>query len=178
MMGNNLNEQKNPYEGRMFIGKVVDNEDPERKGRVKATVKNLYEGGSATLPWIAPSGHGPIPNSPTGKYGSQILPPPIGSEIIIVLQDGNPQYAMWPGSPVRKPVPELTSIYPFGYGYKDPKGNWFLANTRTGEIKYVHFTGTSIVITPEGTINIKSVKDINVHADGEIRMTATNIYLN
>ena len=178
MMGNNLNEQNNAYEGRMFIGTVVDNNDPKKLTRVKATVLNLYEGAKELLPWIAPSGNGIIPNDPKGSYGTQILPPPIGSEIIIVLQDGNPQYGMWPGSPLRKAVSELTSIYPFGYGFKDPKGNWFLTNTKTGEVKYIHNTGTSIVISKDGAINVRSVKDINIHADGDIRMTATNVHIN
>ena len=179
MIGNQLNKSVSPYEGRLFIGKVLFNEDPLKLNRVKVFIPGVMEGPPSLLPWVAPNNNGPVPNGRLGAefYGSQILTPPIDSELIVEFQDGNPQYSLWPASPVRFPIPELTSCYPYGYGFKDPKGNWFLTNTLTGEVKYVHFSGTTIVITPTGTINVKSVEHINMTAVGNITQDAgANIF--
>ena len=179
MIGNQLNKSESPYEGRLFIGKVLFNEDPLKLNRVKVFIPSVMEGPPSLLPWVAPNNNGPVPNGRLGGelYGSQILTPPIDCELIVEFQDGNPQYSLWPASPVRSPIPELTSCYPYGYGFKDPKGNWCLTNTLTGEVKYVHFSGTTIVITPSGTINVKSVEHINMTAVGNITMDAgANIF--
>jgi len=39
--------------GKSYRGVVIDNEDPDKLGRVKVIVDGLIEGDTANLPWIS-----------------------------------------------------------------------------------------------------------------------------
>jgi len=48
----------------------------------------------------------------------------------------------------------LDTNYPATYGFKDIKGNIFKVNRSTGDIQITHYTGTEIIIHPDGHIEL------------------------
>lgn len=72
-----------------YRGKVVDNEDPERLGRITATVPTVL--GDQTSGWAFPcvAYAGP-------KVGLQLLPP-VGANVWVEFEGGDPEYPIWVG---------------------------------------------------------------------------------
>jgi hypothetical protein len=177
-MLNNLQQlERHDYEGRYFMATVVANNDPLMLERVKISIPNLFEGDEASLPWAAPVPKGPVPNSTDGSYGSFGLVPPVGSVLFVILQDGNPKYPLYVGSPIvsgGRPS-EANVNYPNRYGFKDPAGNVVFVDTTGGSntINIQHTSGATVQIADDGSINVTSPADMNFNADGAINMTAT-----
>lgn len=165
-MFDSINEasQKTDYRGQTFIGKVVDNNDPRRLERVKVLVPGLYEGDAGLLPWVAPK---------VGKgFGNQtgigvFSVPDINSYVYVELQNGNPHYPFYIGSPVqsRADLPEADVNYPNRYGFKDKRGNLVYVDTTPGQniITLQHASGTFVRINNDGSVDL----------DVKVRLTST-----
>jgi hypothetical protein len=112
------------YEGKFFIGVVKDAADPEQLDRVKAFIPGLYQSADpALLPWAAPIKYSPMgqgvgPNGPYGTFGA----PPVDSEVLVILQEGNPHYPLYMSIMRNK-----NTEFPEGaWGWKDTYGNKFI----------------------------------------------------
>ena len=120
------------YDGKYFLGKVVENADPLNLDRIKASVTNLYDPDLGDVPWA-----GPIKISPFGIgasygwYGN----PSVGSDVLILLQEGDIQYPLYMSV-------QLTGNenFPSGssWGFADPAGNTFKV-----EGAFITFTSAS-----------------------------------
>ena len=151
----NDSSEKTDYRGKVFIGKVIDNNDPSFLERVKVNIPGLYEGDAEALPWVAPKVSKGFGNSPgVGVF----CVPNVGSWLYVELQDGNPHYPFYTGSPVqiRADLPEADVNYPYRYGFKDARGNVFYVDTTPGQntIHLRHSAGTEVTIQPNGSVVI------------------------
>jgi hypothetical protein len=79
--------------GRFFYakyrGKVVDNHDPLMQGRIRATVPSVF--GDQETGWA-------LPSAPyAGKEVGFFFVPPVGANVWIEFEEGNPDYPIWGG---------------------------------------------------------------------------------
>lgn len=178
-MFDSLNDasEKTNYAGKTFIGRVVDNNDPLRVERVKAEVIGLYEGDPEVLPWIAPK----VAKGFGNKAGSGVFSvPDLDSFVYIELQDGNPHYPFYVGSPVqvRVDLPEADVNYPNRYGFKDRRGNTLIIDTTPGQniLTFIHASGTQVRINNDGSVDLTVAGPLVSSApvwrhDGDIELT-------
>lgn len=157
-------QKRNDYDGRFFLGTVVDNNDPKKIERLRIRVPNLYgdEIPDADLPWCIPVKHR-VRGTTGGNHS--LCVPIVGSKMIVVLQDGDPYHPMYMGGFL---TPEdlasvLTENYPNRYGFADEKGNHLYVDNATGDVEFHHFSGLNIHITPTGTLDIDGPEDLLVN---------------
>lgn len=152
--------------GRKYVGKVVENNDPNQWERVKLECPELY--GDTTvenLPWAIPIGCSAVGN--TTAAGSFSVPV-MGSLLYFTLADDDPNFPEWIGGPSNDATKkELAGEnYPHRYGHVDEKGNYFYVDRQTDDVEFYHMSGTKIHITPTGTVNIEIVEDENIIING------------
>jgi hypothetical protein len=80
--------QENTYYGK-YRGTVVNNVDPEKRGRVQVTVPDVK--GVIPSTWAMPCV--PVLGMGMGMYSV----PPIGAGVWIEFEHGNPDYPIWTG---------------------------------------------------------------------------------
>ena len=158
--------------GRPHKGIVVDNEDPEKLGRVKCTVAKLFEGDVANLPWIFSKHLDP----------AKLDVPELGQELIIEFPYGDiyaPFYTgFWNNTPNINAV--FDTNYPKTFGFS--KGGLHVThNKETNLSSLIHPSGTSASIKDDGTLELVLTKDLtllitgdySIGVDGKIDFTAT-----
>jgi hypothetical protein len=175
-MLNNLQQvEQHDYSQNIFIGKVVANDDPLRLRRVKVAIPNLFEEDTpATLPWVAPMFLGFVANGAGG--GSANLAPAVGTEVVVEFQMGSPLHGLYIASPLRPgqlPAEFMDDDWQWTYGWKDPVGNIFLVNTKSGSntIRLFHASGTELKIINSGKVQIHGVENLEVQIDGNTQLT-------
>lgn len=163
---------------RTYRGIVVDNEDPEKLGRVKCTISGIFEGAVADLPWIfarrsdflggnAESGHYSIP-----EVGSHL-------EIKFPTEDiYSPfYYGYWEDANTHQS--EFDADYPNTYGWKDSTGTKVVINRTQKTFDFEHTSGVKVSIDGDGNLTMEIPKDIslegenvNANASGDINLGA------
>lgn len=183
-------DQPSELAGVYFLGKVVDNDDPLKMERVKVRIPDVFEGDSANFPWCSPAKAGWFPN--TAEFGVFGLVPPVGTEIKVLFQQGNPLYPLYFAYPHQKDerVNDFVTNYLKRYGWKDPQGNLFFIDTTNAanpQVKFQHTAGILFTIEPNGTFNItitgagdKNVNingggAYNIHADGNVNVNNCDV---
>ena len=179
-----------------FVGVVKVNSDPEKAGRIKVMVPGLYEDYSPEdLPWCVDASGG----GGAGNGEGSLWVPTLDSKVIIKLQGGDPHSPTYVAQ-ARKPE-DLPSVlkenYPhrvgivldsfldtFGGGDRDytHKGrskpfnapHIMFIDRSTGDMKYIHPTGSSMHFNPQGDITFYSVRDIVMLAERDFHRTARN----
>lgn len=158
---------RNDIRGRLFIGTVVVNNDPNQLERIKVTIPKLFETSDpGQLPWVGRRDGGPIATA--AGHGSFGLVPRIGDKVWVEFQDGNPLFGLYWHAPILNGlrVPEANVNYPNRYGWKDPAGNLFMVDTTSGQntITIQHAAGTTIRINNDGSIDLVAAGVINSSA--------------
>lgn len=158
-MLNNINQvDPHDYSGNLFIGRVVDNQDPLRLRRIKVNVPKLFIEAPERLPWVGPKTSGPIANG--SGFGSFNKVPSVGSMVFVELQDGSTLHGLYTASPIRLGTTpnEFLNNYLGQFGWKDEEGNfWYFDSTPgTGTKMQVKFasSGLTLSITNDGNIVI------------------------
>jgi hypothetical protein len=72
-----------------YRGKVVNNLDPQQQGRVQVDVPGVF--GSGQLAWAMPC----VPFAGPGV--GLFLVPPVGANVWVEFEAGNPDYPIWAG---------------------------------------------------------------------------------
>jgi uncharacterized protein involved in type VI secretion and phage assembly len=72
-----------------FRGTVIDNQDPKQLGRIMAQVSAVF--GATPCSWALPC----VPAA--GDQAGCFIVPPIGSQVWIEFEQGNPDYPIWTG---------------------------------------------------------------------------------
>ena len=153
------------YKGKYFLGKVTTNVDPKNLDRIKASVVGLYDPNLGDIPWI-----GPIKNSPFGfgeSYGIYGTPA-IGSDVLILLQDGDPHYPLYMHVQL-----SANGAFPSGssWGFKDPAGNTL--NVQGNVVNFTSASGVVINIDASGKLAITTVSDCALSVGGNLSATVS-----
>lgn len=164
--------QEEDYAGKFFLGLVFDNNDPEDADRIRATIPELYT--EDNCPWIGPSKFSPFGQGPGfGMFGS----PQKGSQVLIVLQEGNPKYPMYLGSLLfskNKTSEQKREFHNEAWGFVDPSGNKFIVDMKTQTLTFVHSTQVSFVIK-EGSVFVEAPNNHSWTLGGNATLKATGV---
>jgi uncharacterized protein involved in type VI secretion and phage assembly len=133
-----------------YRGSVLNNVDPMRKGRIQVNVADVLNVMPATwaLPCVAVSG------LQTGIFTL----PPIGAEVWIEFEQGDPDYPIWVGGFWGDPadVPALAQAVPpgvFGYTIQTTLQNAFVISDvpgPTGGIMLKSTSGATLIVNDTG----------------------------
>lgn len=148
-----------------FQGKVVDNNDPDKLGRIKVEVPNVYQGDKSLFPWVH--------RKESGNNG-EFSVPPLNTIVEISFPDRdlyNPTYC---GRYLK--AGKIDSVfeedYPNTYGYVDDAGNKFTANKTSKLVKYEHSSGHTHSLSDSGEEH-GITGDLKVTATGEAEFFGT-----
>jgi len=157
-----MNEVKKFY-GK-YRGTVVDNKDPERKGRIQVEVPDVL--GLVPTTWAEAC----IPlTGPTGSPMGVFLLPPIGAAVWVEFEQGDPDYPIWVGGRWGS----ASNIPPKAYESTAPCPNIVIQSLgqhslvisdmpgQTGGITIQSASGASIIVNDTG-IYIKNGKGAGI----------------
>lgn len=139
-----------------YVGKVVDNNDPKKLGRLKVSVPNVYGNiGKDSLIWAEPS----FPYGGSNDTGIFFIPE-IGSLVEVTFTDGSPYKPVWCGSIYREegnvniPVAAAAN-YPDRKIIRTKTG-YLLFDDKDKFIELKHESGSLIRITDSGSIVLQN----------------------
>jgi len=161
--------QKNDLLSRLWIGKVVNNNDPKKLGRIKVQIPPLFQGiPTDKLPWISPV----RPILLGGKSDTSSFSIPELNSYVIVKFEKSIYNAYYLGEIQSLDTHQslFNENYPFTYGFLDSTGTYLKINKQTKVTEFYHTSGTKITIDAQGnvTINIPSNQTITVGKDSNI----------
>lgn len=156
---------------------VTDNEDPEKRGRLKVSCQSLAAADTELPEWIDP-GDQQFSAKKVGKSeGGALWLPTVGSTVriqVAVSDQGrdetplerflsNPSYKWFPGAPTdddgkQKLPKDLTTNYPNRRGWVTPGGNKLFFDDKAGKetIRLEHMGGGYLVIDENHQIQMQT----------------------
>jgi hypothetical protein len=153
-------------------GIVVDNADPKRLGRVKATITGIFEETDFTkLPWILPVN--PAATGGKSDSGGQAAPD-IGSELVIEFPYKSQYFAFYTGYWQSETTHQgaFTEDYPHTYGTRDTQGTFTKVNRAKGYANFRHFSGTEFIAERDGKAQWQSPDTMEfMSTDGQMKLT-------
>lgn len=140
----------------MYRGKVLDNDDPSRLGRVKVAVGGIIEEsiGSDLLPWATPAF--PLSFGAGTGFGSFFVPD-VNSWVWVFFENGDhnqPVYFAEAADGIHGLPSERTSSYPSTRVMKSPSGISVSINDSTGDIRVSNGSTAYIQIDGSGNITV------------------------
>jgi len=132
-----------------FRGSVVDNQDPDKRGRLKLSVPALL--GDQTTDWA-------LPCFPCGGLADTgwFAVPQVGAQVWVEFEGGQIDFPIWTGTfwQQSSDVPAEVQDPPTTRLLKTPKGHLFLLEDKDGseQVSLTHSGGASIVIDPDGNV--------------------------
>jgi hypothetical protein len=159
-----------------YLGKVVDNNDPLKLGRVKCEIQGLLVGPKEKLPWIAQR----TLSSMGGKLGrGSFVVPDIGSELEIIFPYCDIYIGFyighWQSSTTH--LTDFDANYPNMWGLVD-QGFKIIYNNQTKDFKIEHPEGTVLNIASNGDVNINTTKKVNINSSDADINTSGNANIN
>lgn len=160
-----------------YVGTVIYNTDPNKAGRVKCTIPNLFVGAHTELPWVYPA------NSAMGggkADNSSFNVPEIGALLNIRFPNGDVLNPVYEGSPQTAGTTNeaFDDDYPNSYGQVDSTGFSWKMNKTTKLLTIHHPGGVDITIDANGKLTIKTTTDsIRIEAADKIEVVAPEIDL-
>lgn len=156
---------KFPYQ---YRGVVLDNNDPEQKGRVRIRVHSVFDSNIpvAKLPWAVPAQ--PIFSGSGSGFGHFAVPE-VNSQVWVFFEGGDfNQPVYWAEAPtgVHGLPSERTTSYPNRRVVKTKAGLGVLIDDTTKEVRILHPSGKYIQMDSSGNVTI-SARDVEI--------TGTNI---
>jgi len=146
-----------------YRGFVVDNEDPEQRGRLKVRVPSVL--GDQTLGWA-------LPCLPFGGLANQglFMVPEIDSQIWVEFEEGNLERPIWVGVFWQQgaDVPEeAAKTPPTTRVLRTPSGHVLQFDDADGEEQFrlAHPSGAEMIIDPQGTVNLTDASGNSVVLD-------------
>lgn len=141
----------------VLSGIVVDNNDPEKLGRLKIRILEIYgtenEILDIDLPWI-----NSIPSSIIGNSNTTSVfgVPEIGTKVLVEFPTSNPYFGFYKGGynsvDVRNDF--FDEDYPNTYGFKDSQNNYFKINKIKNITELGHNSGNKFTINEDTSIDI------------------------
>lgn len=148
----------------IYVGTVVNGNDPQKMGRVTVRVPHIFDNVSdGDLPWAIPDRM----TGPAGNVGgsASCMVPRSGSKVYVFFQLGNIHSPIYSTDILNTQFFASTvfgSEYPDAWGFSDGE-NFIKVNRATGDILIQNKVASSINIATDGTVSVTSVKDLNVN---------------
>lgn len=143
-----------------YIGIVEDNNDPERLGRCRIRVYNVFDPLPVEdLPWAVPD-FGFI-----GSTKGSFIVPVVGTIVSVYFDRGEiylPRYTTKVLNKNQLPTNKDVNYPDNMIFFETDEGESFEINRATQETTYTHSSGTKIKINANGTIDINSAQDVNI----------------
>jgi hypothetical protein len=180
-----IDRQVSSFDQTFYVGKIVDNIDPDKQGKCQIRVYGLFdEIPDSDLPWAF------MDNSFVGSKVGGFIVPPIGA-IVRVRFENNDIYCPVYSTKIIDLNNKLSSIKNLNFN-GDPDtliffctddGEYFKINKKTKESEYRTATGDFIKIDSQGNIEINTTGanilqgkiTINTKADVTVNVDQTNL---
>lgn len=167
-----------------LVGYVIDNNDPEKRQRVKIRCAQLHRNvEDADLPWCIPDTTQGRANA--GEGAGSVNVPVRFSKVYFRLDDNDPHNPRYSGSPTTDDVNKDNELlkdeenYPHSRGTIDDAGNRYNVNSEKETIDHTHKSGTTEHTSADGTKSISSAADMYLTAQGDIYITAKgSVFIN
>lgn len=139
----------------LIKGYVVDNNDPEKRQRVRVVIPGTLEAQSVEdLPWLAPINH--VPGGCGDNYGS-VSVPRLGSRVRVIVQDEDYANAVYDGdfASANFIMPgELAENYPNRLGWITPFNDLIYLDVVSGEFLVRRASGSGFVMDKDGNVSV------------------------
>lgn len=168
----------NPNNSTFYVGKIVNNDDPEKLGRCQIRVYGVYDDAipAEDLPWAIPD------FSFTGSTLGSFIVPTVDS-IVNVYFDNNDMYTPKYTTKVlqKDSLSNMTSTYDKDYPntmvfFETDNGDYFKINRKTLEAEFRHASGLILTIDRDGNVNcdnsISEDGNVNISVNGNVQISA------
>lgn len=137
----------------IYRGKVYDNNDPDKLGRIRATCPAVWGNESSTI-WI------PARGVFAGDGAGDFYLPGVGDPVYLTFEEGDPSYPIWePGWWLQNATPpEAKEGYPNTRVLKDRSGNLVVMNADEKSITIKSPQGLTVELK-DNKINIGNGSD-------------------
>lgn len=137
-------------------GRVIANDDPSFKCRIKVEVPGILSGTTDDLPWVIPYVTAFMGNS---KVADRVEIPEVGTEVTVMFPFGDPHQPFYTGRWHEFAVPdEFKTNYPHRYGFKDSTGVCFYVDKSTGEASFSMPNGFNVTVDKDGKFTMNTTK--------------------
>lgn len=150
---------KNDFGDQEDTGRVIDNNDPLKLGRVKLRTARNKSVPKDLVPWSRPADSG-VANAGKGVGSTNI--PPMGAKVMLTHDGGDPHFPAYRGTPATadvynennegNPHADQNGDYPWVRGFKDIAGNVFRVNMKEGKesLSFTDVHGNCITLDKNG----------------------------
>lgn len=150
-----------------FRGFVVDNQDPDKRARLKLRVPSVQG---------TPENHWALPCLPFGGLKEQglFMVPEVGAQVWVEFEEGNLTHPIWAGTFWQQegdpPAEAAAGEEPSGRLLKTPSGHLLQLEDKSGEERIIlrHTSAAELLIDENGTVAItdKNGATLRLDADG------------
>lgn len=168
---------------KLFVAKVLYNQDDLGINRVKVQISGKLEGAHEDLPWFAPLRLAPFgTGAGFGVYGT----PPVGADLIVYLQDGDVSAGFYIAGYYGVSNRNNKFSNPNVWGFEDPSGTVLIVNTATETMTFTHSSGYTYTIDSNGNYSMSTggnvthsvAGSVTINANGPVKITGSTIDLN
>ncbi|MFO1272436.1 MAG: phage baseplate assembly protein V [Rubrivivax sp.] len=150
-----------------FRGVVTDNQDPQKRGRVKASVPSVL--GDQASDWALPC----FPFGGAQGYGWFAVPT-VGAQVWVEFEEGDLHRPLWTGTFHQQgsDVPAAASLQdPTTYLLRTPNGSALELVDKSGDEQLAlrHPKGAEIVIDKNGTLTLKDAQGATLVLDADAK---------
>lgn len=147
---------------RQYVGKVVNNNDPDKIGRCQIRVFGIFENDiqDNDLPWAMPE------FTFIGSKKGSFIVPPVDAIVRVFFDNGDiylPIYSTKVLDQTNLPA-DINTDYPNTMVfYETDNGDKFTINRSNGDTKFIHRSGTQITIDATGNLLIDGTQQVTIN---------------
>jgi len=155
-----------------FVGKVVNNNDPDKQGACQIRVFGLFDEkiSDKDLPWALPD------MSFIGSKKGSFIVPPKDAIVNVYFNNGDiyqPYYTTKAVDANNLPSQKDTDYPDNMVMWETDEGDYLTINRKSKETTFNHNSGTKILIKQDGSVEVTIVKDLPIKTTGNITIEST-----